>query len=532
MSEILGGMVGGLGLFFVGMWLLTENLKTFASRRIRMLTTRWTGNAPTAFAWGTLLGGITQNTSALTFIVVGMTQSGLVSVGQALPIILGASFGTSLLVLIVTFDIELVALYVLGIASVVVVSDRMSRYRPLAASLFGMGMIVFGLVLLKESAAPLAEQPWFGEIMQWSSGSLVLSFLAAALLAFIVQSSSAVSIFGISMASVGFLTIDQTIMFIYGSWLGMGLIQYALSGKLSGSSRQIAMYMVLYNVMLPTAMALLLYAELYLGVPLMKAAVLSFDLAPSQQLALVAFFADPLWLPVTMSTLGPCARLLERWWPRTELEERSSTKFIHDHTFGDVETSLVLVDLEQRRLLGMLSGYFDAVREAAPLGPSREATRAVLARIQEFLEELELRFPNQDAEDINSKLTRHKLLSWLEERLADLCEGLQGATDSPTLGNLRSSLVEGVDTVFLVMLDALETSDEDLRVTVKQLTDDRSGMIRQIRNSYIDATPLLDDAGRAHVYRLVSMAEQTFYLLSKLAHEIHDSPIVPDASAP
>ena len=531
MIDILGGMVGGLGLFCVGMWFLTENLKTLASRRIRMLAARWTGNPRTAFVLGTLLGGTTQNLSALTFIVVGMTQSGLLSVRRALPVILGGSFGTTLLVLVVTFDIELAALYVLGIASVLMLSERASRYRPLAAALFGMGTLVFGLVLLKESAAPLAGQPWFGDVMQWSRDSLVFSLLGAALLTFIVQSSSAVCIFGITIASVGLLTVDQAIIFIYGSFLGSGLIQYVLSAKLSGSSRQIAMYMVLYNVISCAAMVLLLYVELYFDVPFMKAWVLSFDLHPSQQLALVTIFCDPLWLPVTMSTLGPCERFLERQWPRTELEDQSSTKFIHDHSFGDVQTSLVLVDLEQRRLLGMFSGYFNAVREEASLDPLREATRGVLARVKEFLDELEARYSNQDAEDINLKLTRQKLLSWLEVQLAELCEGLQGTAEYPALGNLRTSLVEGVDAVILIMCHSLESRHEDLRPTVRQLTDDRSAMMRRVRDSYLDATPSLGDAERANVYKLMSLTDQTFYLLLKLAYEFHDSPDLPGESA-
>ena len=527
MIDILGGVSGGLGLFFVGMWLLTENLKTLASRRIRMLTARWTGNAWMAMSWGALLGGITQNSSALTFVVVGMAQSGLLSVRKALPVILGGSFGSTLLVLIVTFDIELIALYVLGIASAVVVIERVSRYRPIAAALFGMGMIVFGLVLLKDSASPLAEQPLFGEIMLWSRDSLVVSFLGAAVLAFIVQSSNVVTIFGITMASIGFLTFDQAIMFTYGSWLGVVLVQYTLSGNLTGSSRQLSMYMVLYSVIQSVTMALLLHVELYLGVPLMKALVTSVDLSPSQQLVLISVIVDPLWMPVTISTLGPCARLLDRLWPRTELEDRSSTKFIHDHVFADVETSLVLVDMEQRRVLGMLSEYFAAMREESPLSLSRQATRTVLARIREFLEDLETRHPSQDAEDINSTLTRHNLLSWLEERVTDLCDELQRARDYPPLGTLRTSIVEGVDAVFLVMLHALETGGEGFRDTEELWIDDRSEVMRRIRDFYLDSTSPLGDAERATIYKLLSTTEQVFYLLSKLAQEFRVSPNIP-----
>ena len=59
MIELIGGMVGGLGIFFVGMWLLTENLKALATRRIRVIANRWTGNQMAAFAWGTVAAVIT-----------------------------------------------------------------------------------------------------------------------------------------------------------------------------------------------------------------------------------------------------------------------------------------------------------------------------------------------------------------------------------------------------------------------------------------------------------------------------------------
>ena len=543
--EILGNVVGALGLFFAGMWFLTENLKTLANRRLRMMAARWTGNPGMAFAWGSLLGGITQNMPAVVFIVVGMMQSGILSVRRALPVILGASFGTSLLVFVVTFDIELVSLYVLGIASAIMVSARASRFRPLAASLFGMGMLIFGLVLLKDLAQSLDESsldgyPWFDAVKQWPKVTLmILSFLCAAALTFIVQSANAVCILGITMAKAMAvhlnLTIDEIIdliiMFIYGSYFGSALILYVISSKLSGSSRQISMYMFLYSITYCAVMVPLLYVELHFGVPLMKAAVLSFDVPLERQLALVAVFSDPLWLPVTMSTLRPCGRLLERRWPRTKLEEQSSMKFAHDHSFGDVGTSLVLVDLEQRRLLMMLSEYFNAVREGASLDPLRKATRELFARIQEFLNDLEVRYPNQDAEDINSKLTRHKLLSWLEEQLADLCEALQGTTDYPALGNLRTSLVEGIDAVLLAIIHSLDPRHEDLRPIVKQLTGAQGETLRKVRDSYLDAIPPLDDAARARIYKLASTAEQVFYLLSKVKHELHSSPDLHGESA-
>ena len=76
MSELIAGIVGGFGLFIVGMWLLTENLKALTTRRLRRNAGRLTENRFSALAWGTLAGAITQSMSAMTFIVMSLLRSG------------------------------------------------------------------------------------------------------------------------------------------------------------------------------------------------------------------------------------------------------------------------------------------------------------------------------------------------------------------------------------------------------------------------------------------------------------------------
>ncbi len=132
----------------------------------------------------------------------------------------------SALVVIVTFDIKVISLYVLGIAGVAVASDRSSRFRAMVASFLGGTLIILGLVLVKDAAAPLTEQPWFRGLLEESGDSLAVSFLIAALLMFAMQSSSAVMIFGISLAAVDLLSVDQAIMIMYGSLVGLGATFY------------------------------------------------------------------------------------------------------------------------------------------------------------------------------------------------------------------------------------------------------------------------------------------------------------------
>ena len=411
MNEILAGITGGLGLFILGMWILTENLKALASRRLRRAAGRWTENRFSALAWGALAGAITQGMTAMTFIVVSILRSGLITTQGALALILGGSLGVSALVVIVTFDIRIVSLYVLGVTGAAVASDRLSRFRPFAASFLGGALIILGLVLVKDSAAPLAEQPWFRGMIQGTEESLAFAFLVAALLTFVVQSSSAVSIFGISLASVGLLSVDQAIMIMYGSLIGSSAILYALSAGLTGRSRQVAMYMVSYNFLICAVLVPLLYVEIHLGVPLVKAAALSLELGLEQQLAAVYVFLSAFLLPVMLAGLGWSAATLERLWPASNSDALSRPKFLHDHASVDVETSVMLVDLEQRRAMQEFSEYFDAVRKGERIGPLRRGVKKLLSEIAEFMDGLHELHPMHGIEDQNALRNRQKLLA-------------------------------------------------------------------------------------------------------------------------
>ena len=524
MNELLAGIAGGLGLFIVGMWILTENLKALASRRLRMAAGRWTGNRFSALAWGALAGATTQSMTAMTFIVVSILRSGLITTRGALALILGGSLGVSALVVIVTFDIKVVALYALGIAGAAVASDRLSRFRPVAASFLGGAMIVLGLVLVKDAAAPLAGQPWFREMVEGTGDSLALAFLVAAILTFAVQSSSAVSIFGISLAAVGLLSVDQAIMIMYGSLIGSSAILYALSAGLTGRSRQVSMYMVAYNVIVCAVLVPLLYVEILLGVPLVKAAALSLELGLEQRLAAVYVFLCVFLLPVMLAGLGWSATALERLWPASNSDALSRPRFLHDHASVDVETSVILVDLEQRRALQELSGYFEAVRQGERVGPLRAGMKKLLSEIAEFLDDLHDLHPMHGIEEQNALRNRQKLLAWLEESLGVMCETLADIDERSAIGRLRTTVCEGVDGVLLSLAAAAESGDPADREVARKLTGDRSGMMRDLRTRCLQQDPPLRKADLVNVLLVTNSVEETFFLFAKIGKEFDPAP--------
>lgn len=521
MVELFGGVVGGLGLFVVGMWFLTENLKGLASRRLRRTAQRLTGHPMTAFCWGVLAGGATQSMTALVFIVVSILRSGLISTRIAFALTLGGSAGVTLLVLVVTFDVRTVTLFVLGIAGMAVVSEALSKYRSVAASFLGGAMIILGLTLLKDAAAPLAAQPWFRDMLEWTGDSPILAFLVAAALTAIVQSSSAVSVFGISLAAVGILTVDQAIMVIYGSFIGSGAIMYILSTGLSGRSRQVAMYLIFLNMAICAVALPLFYAELHLGIPSVKALVGSLGLDPEQQLAVVYFIGATALLPILLLLLRPTAAAFEKLWPVSTMEELSKAQFIYDHASVDIGASTILVDLEQKRVFRMFSRYFDAVRQDTNLAQARSACRNVLAEIAYFLEHLHESHPMQGMESRNAMMNRLKLLSWMESAVGAMCEALLDLKGRHGLMKFRTDICEGVDTVFLSMSDAMESEDEVSWNIAAQLIGDRGTLMRDMRARYVELDPPLLKPEALNVLLITNAVEEAFFLMSKIEAEFN-----------
>ena len=521
MMVILAGIAGGLGLLFMGMKLLSEHLRLLTNRRLRLSAARWTRNRWAGFAWGSLAGAVTQTMPALTFLMVAMLRSGMLSVRRALPIILGGNVGGALLLLVVVIDVEIAVLYVLGVSQVIALVTTESgkaRYRAMAEALFGMGMMVLGFLMLKESVAPLADYAWFRETAEWAGSSLLLCLAGGALLSVLVQSSAVVMVSGFSMATTGVIGIEQCLMLCYGGCLGSSISVYLLTMRLTGRARQVAMYQVLYNVVANAIFVPLLYAEIHLDLPLVRAAILSVDLPLAQLLAVSCILVEVTTSLVQLAVLGPAARLVERWWPTTEAETLSRPRFLHDRALDDADDALRLVDLEQRRLLDILARCLDSARQGAGLGPLREAAREVLGRITEFLDDLGASHPDQGVDLQNSMLTRQRLLIWLEERILEFCDVVHAMPRQSGLENWRRGLIEGIDAALVIVKDMV-MAGWDHGLSAEELLGDRRELMRRTRSRYLGDELPLSAGERTSVLRITSIAEHVFLLLTRLACE-------------
>src|SRR5262249_744552 len=247
MAKIVASVVAGLGLFFLGLHLVGTHLKQASSRQFRSLIARFTDHVWSASLLGLLAGVFMQSTSAVTVILASMAASGLVSVRQALPIVTWANVGTTFIVFIGVFDLELLILYSLGLSATVFVFSGEVRWKPVCGVLLGISLLFFGIHTMKTSAAQLQTFAWFKAIMNQAQGSYLPAFVVGALLSFLTQSATAVALLAVTLAHAGLLRLESTMMIVYGGNVGSTFARMILATGLTGSSRQIGHFQDLFK---------------------------------------------------------------------------------------------------------------------------------------------------------------------------------------------------------------------------------------------------------------------------------------------
>jgi phosphate:Na+ symporter len=239
MLPVIGALVAGLGLFFVGLNFLTEHLKMLSGRRLRERIATWTKRPLMGVLWGGVFIAITQSTAATMFILVSMLRAGMVTVAQSLPMIIGVNVAAGLIVLILVFDIKVAILFLLGLAGIVYTRDKARGLRAAAGAVFGISLLFFGLNTMQAGVAPLAETEWFESALQWTKGSYLLGFAIGVGLSFLVQSSLAVVVLTIALQQSGLFSLSESIMIVYGGNVGSSVLSLVLSASMSGQSKQI-----------------------------------------------------------------------------------------------------------------------------------------------------------------------------------------------------------------------------------------------------------------------------------------------------
>ncbi len=529
MLELCALFLVGLSLFFHGVSGIRTNLQGLTSRRLRQQLARWARHPVLAGAWGFLFGAVTQSSTAVAFILASLVSGGLMPVARALPIVAWANLGTVVLVFFVSFNVHLAFLYVLGLTGVALAFGLGSpRVRPVLTTLFCVGLLFFGLQLMKDAFAPLPRFAWFTDVAGFIHGSLLAVFVAGAMLRVLVQSSSGIAVIALALAHGGLLTPEQAAMMTFGTGAGVGLSVFLLSSNLRGVPRQIALYQALINAFAGVALGLLAGVERVTGWPLVFAATRALTSDPSLRLAFAFLFLQATAVAAALIGSRFAARWLEKLSPPTEEQDLARPRFLAEHALDDPESALELAEKEQLRLLGHLPPQLDTVRaETAaramvPAETWHRATVVVSAEVQAFLHEVADRLSDHGTSERLLALERRQtLVLALDETVFNFVVTLrQLRLSGAAAGSLPESLVESLSALVLTALDAVRSGEPDDAATLEGMTADRGAMLERMRRGVLSGPQPIDHQQKAHVFYLTSLFERAVWLLRQLGQTV------------
>lgn len=247
--EIVIGIMGGLGLFLYGMNLMGEALEKAAGSKLKKIIELLTSNIFMGVIVGTIVTAIIQSSSATTVMVVGFVNAGIMTLPQAVGVIMGANIGTTVTAQLVSIDINGLAPIALGIGIVLYLFTNKPKTKHLAEVLIGFGILFTGMDFMKEAVKPLAEYSGFTNALLTFGKYPILGLLLGFGITAIIQSSSASMGMLVVLASQGLIPLNSALPILYGQNIGTCVTSLLSSIGASISARRAALIHLMFNVL-------------------------------------------------------------------------------------------------------------------------------------------------------------------------------------------------------------------------------------------------------------------------------------------
>lgn len=251
-AALIGGFIGGVGLFLLGMHLLTEGLKLAAGRALEDLLGEWTSTRSRGLLTGIMITALVQSSTAVTVATIGFVNSGLLSLRNALWVIFGSNVGTTLNAWLVAalgfnFKIDAFALPFIGVGAVLMLAARGARSRAMGQALAGFGILFLGIDVLKDSFSGLGAQTSLEDFVQPGFMGYLLLVGIGTLLTVLMQASGAVIAIVITAAQGGLLSIEAACAMVIGTNIGTTSTAILSALGATANAKRVAAAHVVFN---------------------------------------------------------------------------------------------------------------------------------------------------------------------------------------------------------------------------------------------------------------------------------------------
>jgi phosphate:Na+ symporter len=391
---MVSGLLGGIGLFLLGMHMLTEGLKLAAGRALEDLLERGTSTPQRGLATGITITALVQSSSAVTVASIGFVNTGLLPLKNALWVIFGSNVGTTLNAWLVatlgfSFRIDTFALPFVGIGAGLMLAGRSVRLRALGQALAGFGVLFLGIDVLKDSFSALGGQLDLRRFIAPGLGGTLLMVALGTVLTVLMQASGAVIALVITAAESGLMPVEAACAMVIGTNIGTTFTAVLAAVSATANARRLAAAHVFFNLvtgavalpLLPLLLAMLGLAQAWFGQPATPAVLVALFHSVFNVLGVLLMF--PL-------VRGLLSVLSGRF--RTREEETSRPRYLDDNAIAVPDLALRALRMELGRTQGLVSTILDAAAATPPdeagLRQEAEALQAIAPAIGAFAHKL------------------------------------------------------------------------------------------------------------------------------------------------
>ncbi|SCI80203.1 transcriptional regulator PhoU [uncultured Clostridium sp.] len=248
--SILISLIGGLGLFLYGMNLMGEGLQKSTGPKLEKAIELLTSNVVMGVLVGAVVTGIIQSSGATTVMVVGFVNAGIMTLFQAIGVIMGANIGTTVTAQLVSFDASIFSSIALGIGIVLYMIGSKSKpnLKNIAEILIGFGILFIGMEFMKDAVAPLSQYEGFRNILAGLANHPLLALLAGFAMTTCLQSSSASMGILIALSSQGLMPLAGALPILYGDNIGSCTTSLLSSVGANKNAKRAALMHLCFNV--------------------------------------------------------------------------------------------------------------------------------------------------------------------------------------------------------------------------------------------------------------------------------------------
>ena len=494
--EIIIGIMGGLGLFLFGMNLMGEALEKAAGNKLKKIIELLTSNIFMGVLVGTLVTAVIQSSSATTVMVVGFVNAGIMTLPQAVGVIMGANIGTTVTAQLVSFDLNGLAPVALGIGIILYLFGGKEKTRYFAEVLIGFGILFTGMDFMKDAVKPLVEFEGFTNSLLTFGKYPILGLLLGFGITAIIQSSSASMGMLVVLASQGLIPLQAALPILYGQNIGTCVTSLLSSIGASISAKRAAMIHLIFNILGTILFLLLLNKVVVMAVTYMDPNNVARQLANVHTIFNIV--STLILLPFNKLIIKLANKLVPD--RQSEDDDVKIVKFIDDRMIETPSIALINVQKETLRMgeksKQSLDSAMKAVLEKSDKGISETFKKEkVINELQKSILNYLLKLSkaplnNESIEIIDSLFNTVNDIERVgdhAENLAELAESSieNGVEFSDNARSELSDMYNKVVSTYTYALESMRTSDVDLACKVIKMEEQVNIMEKSCRLNHM-----------------------------------------------